>query len=567
MNQTTGMDAQHQGQDGNDGRQPTFNLCDLFELVADAVPEREAMVAGDRRLTYRQLERRANRLAHHLQATGVQAGEHVGLQLLNGTEYVEAMLAAFKIRAVPINVNYRYVDAELAYLFDDADLVSLVLHRQFCARVAAVEPGLPLLKRFVVVEDGTPVDAPPGAGLAAAPSYEDALAGASPERDFGPRSGDDIYCAYTGGTTGMPKGVLWHQEDIFFAAMGGGDPLQMGNFIRRPEELVDRLGDEGLVTLATPPLMHVSAHWLAFVSLFGGGRLVVTSHGRFDPEAILTLVGLESVNVLVIVGDAMGRPMVDALSPGPDRYDTSSLLVIGSGGAILSPSTKEELSSLVPNALIIDGFGASETGTVGSRSTMPGTAVDEAPRFTLNEQTTVLDDELRPLAPGSGATGRLARRGHIPLGYYKDARKTATSFVEVDGVRWVLPGDMARVDADGTVVLLGRGSVSINTGGEKVYPEEVEAVLKSHPAVFDAVVVGLADERWGERVVAVIQPRSGQRPTPEDVQSYARARMAGYKVPRQVALVDEVVRSPSGKADYRWARERAIRQVGTGKGI
>jgi acyl-CoA synthetase (AMP-forming)/AMP-acid ligase II len=318
-----------------------------------------------------------------------------------------------------------------------------------------------------------------------------------------------------------------------------------------------------LVTLATPPLMHVSAHWLAFVSLFGGGRLVLTPQGRFDPEIVWRLIGDEQVNVLVIVGDAMARPLADAFG----QHETSSLIVIGSGGAILSPSTKRRLSAVVPNAMIVDGFGASETGTVGSRSSLPGSAGDdELPRFTLNEQTTVLDDELRPVVPGSGTVGRLARRGHIPLGYYKDEAKTASTFVEVDGVRWVLPGDMAKVEEDGTIMLLGRGSVSINTGGEKVYPEEVESVLKSHPAIFDAVVVGVPDDRWGERVVVVVQPGPGEHPTLEEIQSYSRAKMAGYKVPRQMVVVEEVVRSPSGKADYRWARERASQPVAMGKG-
>ncbi len=551
-------------QDAGDPMRPsrTFNLCDLFELVADAIPDREAIVAGDRRLTYAELDGRANRLAHHLQAVGVRAGSHVGLQLLNGTEYVEAMLAAFKIRAVPINVNYRYVDAELAHLFDDADLVAVVLHRQFSPRVAAVAPGLPLLHSLVVADDGSDQPCPAGAI-----GYEEVMAAGRPDRDFPPRSSDDIYCAYTGGTTGMPKGVLWRHEDIFFAAMGGGDPLQAGDFISRPEELVERLPDTGLVTLATPPLMHVSAHWLAFTSLFGGGRLVVTPHGGFDPPTIWTLIGREGVNVLVIVGDAMARPLVDALAEATEPYDMSTLMVIGSGGAILSPSTKEALSSQLPNAIIVDGFGASETGTVGSRSTVAGSAAaDDLPRFTLNDQTTVLDDQLRPVVPGSGVTGRLARRGHIPLGYYKDVAKTASTFVEVDGVRWVLPGDMATVEEDGTVVLLGRGSGSINTGGEKVYPEEVEAVLKSHPAIFDTVVVGVPDERWGERVVAVVEPRAGEGLGLDAIRSWSRERMAGYKVPRQLLVVDKVLRSPSGKADYRWARDRAREPVASPKG-
>jgi 3-oxocholest-4-en-26-oate---CoA ligase len=538
----------------------SFNLADLFELVADAVPDREALVTQQRRLTYRELDERANRLAHALSAAGITEGQHVGLQLLNGTEYIEGMLAAFKIRAVPINVNYRYVEAELAYLFDDADLVALIVHRGFAPRAAVVAPDLPTLKTFLVVEDGSGADT---SGLRGARDYEVVLSEASPVRDFGPRSADDLYCAYTGGTTGMPKGVMWRQEDIFFAAMGGGDVLQQGNYISTPEEIVSRIPDPGLVSLPTPPLMHVSAHWGAFSTLFGGGKIVLPPPATFDAPAIWRLIGEEKVNMLVIVGDAMARPLADELVRSRDSYDLSSLLVIGSGGAILSASMKEQLTALLPSSFIVDGFGSSETGQVGTKASMAGGGPEAGPRFSVNAQTTVLDDELRPVEPGSGVAGRLARRGHIPLGYYNDPEKTASTFIVVDGVRWVLPGDMATVDADGTVVLLGRGSVSINTGGEKVYPEEVEAALKAHPQVFDAVVVGVPDERWGERVVAVIQAREGARVSLDDVQQFCRDKVAGFKVPRGVCLVDEMVRSPSGKADYRWAKDYALSALGS----
>ena len=531
-----------------------FNLADLFELVADAVPDREAIVTEQRRITYAQLDERANRLAHALRAAGVKSGEHVGLQLLNGTEYLEGMLAAFKIRAVPVNVNYRYVEGELRHLFADADLVALIVHRAFAPRVAAVSPDLPALRTVLVVEDGSGADS---TGLPTATDYEEALAGASPGRDFEPRSGDDLYCVYTGGTTGLPKGVMWRQEDIFFGAMGGGDVLQQGDFIKTADEIVSRIPDQGLVSVPTPPFMHAAAHWGAFSTLFGGGKIVVPPPARFDPEMIWKLVGSEKANMLVIVGDAMARPLADELSAHPDQYDTSSLLVIGSGGAILSAVTKEQLTKLLPSAFIVDGFGASETGQLGAKASMAGGGPEGGPRFSVNAQTTVLDDDLRPVMPGSGVIGRLARRGHIPLGYYNDAEKTAATFAEVDGVRWVLPGDMATIDADGTVVLLGRGSVSINTGGEKVYPEEVESALKAHPAIFDAVVVGVADERWGERVVAVVQPRPGTKPELADVQAFCRDRLASFKIPRELCLVEEIVRSPSGKADYRWAKARA----------
>ena len=531
----------------------TFNLADLFEVVADAVPDRTALVTDRGRFTYAQVEDRSNRLAHALAAAGVGPGDHVGLMLVNGSEYVEGMLAAFKLRAVPINVNYRYVEGELRYLFGDADLVALVVHAQFSPQVARVAPDVPKLATVLVVDDGTP-DSLPGAIR-----YEDALVGADDHRpDGSARSGDDIYCAYTGGTTGMPKGVLWRHEDIFFASLGGGDPTQMGNFISDSSELPSRILEQGLVAICTPPFMHVSGHWLVFSTFFGGGTIVIPPAGRFDPAAVWRLVATERVNLISLVGDAMARPLLDAYEAAPPgSIDASSLFVVASGGAILSPSTKDRIATVLPNVIVVDGFGSSETGVVGSKSSFSGTGPDSGPRFTVNDQTAVLDDDGRPIPPGSDAVGRLARRGHIPLGYYNDEAKTAATFVTVDGVRWVLPGDMARVAEDGTVVLLGRGSVSINTGGEKVFPEEVEAALKAHPGVEDAVVVGLPDERWGERVVAVVQYGAGAAPELGELQAFCRDRLAGYKIPRELKVVDRMVRSPSGKADYRWAKDYA----------
>lgn len=518
----------------------SFNLADLFELVADAVPDREALVAGDRRLTYRQLDERANRLAHHLSGLGVGEGAHVGLHLVNGTEYAEGMLACFKIRAVPINVNFRYVTDELRHLFDDADIVVNICNERFVDRVEAVRGELPKLREVIVVER----------------HYEDRLASASAERDFGSRSSDDLYCAYTGGTTGLPKGVIWRHEDIFFAGMGGGDVFHAGNYVKTPEELVERLPDPGLVALATPPFMHVSAHWLLFSLFFGGGKMVVTPEGRFDPRTIWQLVTDESVNMLIIVGDAMARPLADELEANKDSYTTSTLLVVGSGGAVLSPSTKEKFAELLQTTMIVDGYGSSETGTMGRQATAAGQSAGGA-RFDMGPTTRVLADDLTFVEPGSDVIGRLARTGNIPLRYHKDPEKTAATFVEVEGKRWVIPGDYARVHGDGTIELLGRGSVSINTGGEKVYPEEVEAVVKGHPEVFDAVVVGVPDERWGEKVVAVVKPTQGSRPTIDDIQATCRDKLAGYKVPREICLVDEIVRSPAGKTDYRWAKEHA----------
>jgi 3-oxocholest-4-en-26-oate---CoA ligase len=532
-----------------------FNLADLFERVADAVPEREVIVSPARRLTFRALEERANRLADTLRRLGVGAGDHIGLQLLNGSEYLEGMLAAFKLSAVPVNVNFRYVEAELRHLYVDADLVAVIHHRRFADRVAQAADGADLLRHLVVVDDDSGVTVPSGAV-----DYESALAESATERPDGSgRTGDDRYIAYTGGTTGLPKGVVWRQEDIFFAAMGGGDVFQSGNFIKTPEEIVERIPEAGATILTTPPLMHVSAQWGVFSQLFGGGRIVFPPQGPFDADNVWRIVADEGVNILTIVGDAMARPLADAYERSQAAgtpYDLSSLIVIGSGGAVLSQVAKERLATLLPNLMIVDGFGSSETGIVGNKMHAAGDS-STAPRFTVNAQTNVLDENGRPVEPGSGAVGRLARKGHVPLGYYKDEAKTKATFVEFDGERWVLPGDNATVDADGTVVLLGRGSTSINTGGEKVYPEEVETALMTAADVADVVVVGLPDERFGERVVAVVKPQAGATPTLEQLQQHARASLAGYKVPRALVLVDTVERTPAGKADYKWAREVA----------
>jgi 3-oxocholest-4-en-26-oate---CoA ligase len=530
----------------------TYNLSELFEQVADAAPDREAVVTPERRLTFAQLDERATRAAHVLADLGIKAGEHVGLQLMNGTEYLELMLGAYKLRAVPVNVNYRYVERELAHLYTDADLRAVAYHRQFAPRVDAVRRDVPLLEHFIVVDDGTN-----DAAVAGSIDYEDALAKASPTRDFDGRSDDDIYIAYTGGTTGLPKGVVWRQEDIFFAAMGGGDPALSLGPISSPEQLTERLLPVGARMLMAPPLMHVSAQWGAFSSMFGGSSVILPSPSRFDPEEILELVEREKVNVVTLVGDAMARPVLDRLRAEPDRWDLSSMFVFATGGAGMSTSTRTDIAELLPNVILIDGYGSTETGVAGSRSRMPGADVGEGARFTVDERTAVLDDDFQPVAPGSGVVGRLARRGHVPLGYYKDEEKTASTIVESNGVRWVLPGDMAQVDDDGTIVLIGRGSVSINTGGEKVYPDEVESVLKDHPDVFDAVVVGVPHDRWGEQVVAVVSPRPGRAPALDALQEHCRGALAGYKVPRGLCVVDEVVRGPNGKADYRWARDIA----------
>ncbi len=376
--------------------------------------------------------------------------------------------------------------------------------------------------------------------------YEKALASAPLDAELPPRSADDLYVLYTGGTTGMPKGVMWRQEDIFFAAMGGGN--YGGPGITAPEQIEQSITGEPRLTLALAPLMHGNAQWTMFNTLFMGGALALWTGHTLEPDAIWRFVERERINTISLVGDAMARPLADALRA--DGYDVASLFAIVSGGAILSPSIKAELHELLPNVFVMDSFGASETGANGT--------VDpngSGPRFQMNESTTVIGDDFVPVQPGE--TGMLARRGHVPLGYYKDRDKTAATFVEVDGVRWAIPGDRAVLETDGSITVLGRGSQSINTGGEKVFPEEVEAVLKSHPDVFDAIVVGVADERWGEHVAAVVAPRPGRTPTLESLNDHARGALARYKLPRQLVLVEEVHRTPAGKPDYRWAKATA----------
>ncbi|MBB5122322.1 acyl-CoA synthetase [Streptomyces eurocidicus] len=532
-----------------------YNLADLFESVVDAVPGREALVhldhpgdGAEHRLTYAGLDEAANRLAHHLRDSGVRPGEHVGLHLYNGVGYLQALWACLKIRAVPVNVNYRYVAGELAYLYRDAGLTALVFDGEFTGRVAAALPGAPTLRHLV--RAGAPPAGAPEPAVAPVP-LDEAEASGAPWRDFGPRSGDDRFIVYTGGTTGMPKGVLWRQEDLFFAGLGGGAPT--GEPVKHPGELAERVaaGGEGLVFLPAAPLMHGTSTLTALIA-FGFGQKVVL-HRKFVPAEVLRTVAKERVTSVSLVGDAMLRPLVDALA-GPLRgTDCSSLLTVSSSGAILSDAVREEFTALLPGVALLNNFGSSESGFNGTATEDRGRGF----RLRVNGRTAVVDPVTHePVPPGT--PGRVAQRGHVPLGYHNDPAKTAETFFRLRGERWVLLGDMATVDAEGVVTVLGRGSQCINTGGEKVYPEEVEQALKAHPDVYDALVTGVPDPRWGQRVTAVVQPREGTPPpSPEALRAHCRDRLAGYKVPRGVVYTDRVRRSPSGKADYRWAKEVA----------
>ncbi len=533
----------------------TYNLADVWEAVSDRVSERTAVVCGERRTSYAELEERANRLAHWMAAQGVQPGQHIGLYLTSCTEYLEAMLAAYKLRAVPININHRYVESELASLFADADLVGVLVHRSLGERAAAIAEKLPKVRWWLAVDDSPNAREGEFAGPpVGAVGYEDALASADPTRDFDPRSNDDPYVIYTGGTTGAPKGVVWRSEDAFFACVGGGDPMRLFGAVDQPSQVLDRIIDGAFIFLPVAPLMHAAGQWTSLSWLFSGGTVVLLP-GALDPLVVWQTIEREKVNLITVVGDAVVRPLVDVWDThGP--FDASSLFSVGSGGAPLTPSLRKRLMEMLPSCAVVDGFGSSETGAQGSQRLEAGAApTDGVTQFKpYGETTTVVDEQTRrPVVPGAGVVGRVALTGRIPQGYYNDPDKTAETFVEVDGRRFVLTGDMATVDDDGTITLLGRGSGCINTGGEKVFPEEVEAVLKSHAAVYDAVVVGVPDERWGQRVTAVVQFRPESEASPDDVIEHCRGALAGYKVPKVVVTVDLVQRSPAGKPDYRWA--------------
>ncbi|MFD7163563.1 acyl-CoA synthetase [Streptomyces violascens] len=529
-----------------------YNLADLFESVVDVVPDREALVyidhpgtGAERRLTYRRLDAAANRLAHHLIDAGLEPGEHLGLHLYNGVEYLQTVLAALKARLVPVNVNYRYVEEELVYLYRDADLAALVFDAEFTDRVAGALPKTEKLRHLVRVGE-----APRNAPELAAVAFTDAEATGSPERGFGPRSADDLFIIYTGGTTGMPKGVMWRQEDLFFAGLFGGEPA--GEPVKRPEELAERVAKsgEGLTFFPAPPLMHGTSTLTSFVAFNYGQRVAI--HRKYVPEEVLRTIEKEKVTSVSLVGDAMLRPLIDALHGPLKGTDLSSLFTVSSSGAIMSETVRDQLQALAPNVLILNNFGSSESGSNGKATDDSGP--EKGFRLEVNERTQVVDPVTHePVAVGE--PGRLAQRGHVPLGYYNDPAKTAETFFQKGTERWVLLGDMATVDEDGIVTVLGRGSQCINTGGEKVYPEEVEQALKSHPDVYDALVAGVPDAKWGSHVAAVVQVREGApEPTLAAIQTHCRTKLAGYKVPRQLVITPAIQRSPSGKADYRWAR-------------
>lgn len=531
-----------------------FNIADLFELVVDEVPERTALICGDERATFMQLEQRANKLAHFLASRGIQAGDHVGLYLYNCNEYLEGMLACFKLRAVPINVNYRYVEEELSYIFVNSDMRACIHNREFVPHIAAIQSGVPKLHTCVSVEDGSDCDT----AQIGAVAYESALQAQSAERDFGERSDDDLFILYTGGTTGMPKGVMWPHKSVFFAALGGGGLIHPDGVITAPEEITSRISRSPLTCIALAPLMHGSCWWFACIQMLAGNTVVLNPERSLVGDSVWDIVEREKVNSIAIVGDAMAAPLLESLENHPDRWDLSSVLSIGSGGAVFSESKQEAFRQHLPNVIIRNSFGSSESGNMGADG--GGARGKGLGNVQKSEFMSVISDiEGEPhhhVAPGE--MGIFARSGYIPTGYYNDPVKTAKTFVEVDGETWLLVGDEACLEEDNSITVFGRGSNCINSGGEKVFPEEVEQALKNHPGIYDCLVVATPDERFGSKVTAVVAPKGDAQLSLSAVQDEARKHIAGYKVPRELHVVAEVPRAPSGKPSYPKALEIAL---------
>ncbi len=542
-----------------------FDLANVFSAVARAIPDHEFLVWRDKRFTYAQFAQRVTGVANYLAGVGLGAHteraelaghesgqDHLGLYLRNGNEYLEAMIAAYQARVAPFNVSYRYVEEELLYLLNDSGATALVYNAEFAPHVAAIRDRLPQLKVLIQVADESGHDLLPGAV-----DYESIVATAAPAGGLPEPTADDLYILYTGGTTGMPKGVLWRQHDIFISAMGGrpfGSNDAMQSYAEVAERAKSIAGHMSLLML--PPLMHGAAQWAAYNMITMGGRIVIPDDvERLRAGDVLRLVERERVLSIPTVGDAMARPLIDEIETG--NYDLSGVISITNGGAPMSPAIRNRIRAALPNLLLMDAVGSSEAGQ--QMSTVATEESGQSPVFNPQADTTVVSaDYTRVLSPADGdEVGWLARRDLIPLGYLGDAAKTAKTFPTIDGVRWSVPGDKARFLPDGRIELLGRDSVTINSGGEKIFAEEVERAIAAHPSVYDVVVVGRPSERWGSEVVAVVQFAEGRSASDDELVDVCNQHIARYKVPKAFIHTDKVVRSPAGKADYRWAKSVA----------
>ena len=531
-----------------------WNLADIWERNADRFPEATAQIQGDREYTWAEFDRRADGVAATLLAAGVAHNDKVAHYLYNCPEYLESMFGMYKIGVAPINTNYRYTDDELAYLWDNSDAVGVVFHGAFTERCAAMRSRCPRIATWLWVDDGS------GPCPDWATPYETAAASAT-HRTVAPwgRTPDDLYILYTGGTTGMPKGVMWRQDDVVISLDGASKhPLPE---VPGWSEFEERVAKPGPRNLPAAPLMHGTGAFNAMWNLVLAGSVVTTVGRHFDAVELLDLVQSRRVQSTSIVGDAFAKPLLRALDAEPDRWDISSLRVIVSSGVMWSAETKAGLLRHNPRLIMIDSLGSSEAIGMASQTTTADAAASTA-TFRLGPNAKVLTDDGREVVPGSGERGRVALRGRTPLGYYKDESKSAATFITFDGVRWSIPGDYAEVELDGTVRLFGRGSQCINTGGEKVYPEEVEEALKTHATVADAAVVGLPDDRFGEAITALVELHEGQQLDEAALIAHVRLHLAAFKSPKRILTIDSVDRAANGKLDYRRlkavAQERAI---------
>jgi acyl-CoA synthetase (AMP-forming)/AMP-acid ligase II len=540
-----------------------FTVPAVTAAVAATIPDRDLIIQGERRYSYADIVERSNRLAAYLHSRGlgchtersVLAGHEVGQDLIglyayNGNEFVEALLGAFAARVAPFNVNFRYVKSELQYLLADSGATALIYHAAFAPRVAEVLPDLPQLRVLIQIADDSGNEL-----LAGAVDYETVI-NSAPALPRVQHSPDDLYVLYTGGTTGMPKGVLWRQHDIFMTSFGGRN-LMTGEPIGSLDEIVTRLaGGPGTKLMILPPLIHGAAQWSVMTAITTGQTVVFPSVvDHLDADDVVRTIEREKVMAVTVVGDAMARPLVAAIEKG--IADVSSLAVVANGGALLTPYVKQRLIDVLPNAIVVDGVGSSETGA--QMHHMSTSAAVSTGTFNAGPDTFVASEDLGSiLRPGHDGMGWLAQRGYVPLGYNGDAAKTAATFPVIDGVRYAVPGDRARHRDDGLVELLGRDSVTINSGGEKIFVEEVETAIASHPAVADVVVTGRPSERWGQEVVAVVALADHARADAGELIAHAGESLARYKLPKAIVFRSAIERSPSGKADYRWAREQAV---------
>jgi len=534
-----------------------WNFAEIWERIADKFPDATAQIHGDRRLTWTEFDRRADGIARTLLDAGAEHQDKVALYLYNAPEYLETVFACFKASLVPVNTNYRYIDDELVYLWDNADAIAVVFHGEFTPTIERIRDRVPAVRTWLWVDDGN------GACPEWATPYETAAAAAT-GRVVGPqpRSGDDILMIYTGGTTGMPKGVMWRQDDLMKATCTTGLPVLNG--VAEDvgyDAVLEALPQPGVPGLPSCPLMHGTGWFTAHIYLTQAGSVVSLVDRKLNISELLDTVGREAVGAVTIVGDAFAKPILRALDAEPDRWDLSSLVLITSSGVMWSEPVKAGLLAHHPGMFLVDAFSSSEAIGLGQSISAAGAESGTA-KFMLGESSRVITEDGRDVVPGSGEKGRVAVKGHTPIGYYKDPEKSAATFLTIDGSRFSMPGDWATVDVDGSISLLGRGSVCINTGGEKVFPEEVEEALKLDPSVDDAVVVGVPDDKFGQAIIAVVEASPGATIDGAALIAHCKTKLAHYKAPKRVLVVDTIGRAANGKVDYKRHLEYALGELG-----